>query len=460
MKHAAKGGRLLSKPKRYTSVVLISVVVAGVMGSMFAAISMDIRNREYFQAQAQTVAQNLPVNEITTLQGEGSDAATLAYMTIKGRMIQLHNSNPDISSAYLLGYRDKQLFYYADSKLENSTGFTAPGTPFKDASVRTVASFHTTDQPFIEGPVKNRKGTWLTTYAPVKDRTSGRTVALVALAVPAYSYYFQLFIYALVPLLLAAIPTAGLIRDRKLENKEREILSLKSQFVSIASHELRSPLNGMLWAIQSLLKKTDAEKDPEQNELLFDMYRSAEASLATVNEILDFSVFERGKEQKLHKDKVNLAQVLNEVQKTLKLGAAEKNIRIRRSEEWPEDLIVLGDVAALKRSLMNLISNAVKYSPDNSVVTLGYRSDKESYIISIADEGIGIPKDEQAKVLQGYYRASNAKEVQAHGTGLGLWMSKLIVEEHSGQLWLDPEVKKGTTVHIALPRSDTEKRSV
>lgn len=451
MKREAEESRLLSKPKRYTSAVLILVVVAGIMGSLFAAISMDLRNRDYYLAQAQTIAQNLPINEVTSLQGERSDSATLAYATVKSRMLQIHNSNPDIRFAYLIGSRDRKLFYYADSELEKSATYASPGTPYLHASPHIASAFYSSNEPFIEGPARDSKGTWLTTYAPVKDRNSGQTIALVALAVPAYTYYLQLFIYALVPLLLAAIPTAGLIRDRKLEIKEREIMGLKSQFVSIASHELRSPLNGMLWAIQSLLKKTDAKKDPEEKELLFDMYRSAESSLATVNEILDFSVFDRGKGQKNHKDSLNVAQVLGEVEKTLKLGASEKNIIIEHAEGWPEDIFVKGDVAALKRSFMNILSNALKYSPENSTVTLQYHTERQSHVISISDEGIGIPPEEQAKVLEGYYRASNARKVQASGTGLGLWMAKLIIEEHGGTLSLESSLGKGTTIHAALP---------
>jgi signal transduction histidine kinase len=98
----------------------------------------------------------------------------------------------------------------------------------------------------------------------------------------AQAYYGEILLYALVPLLLAAIPLAGILRDIKIQSKEHEILQLKNQFVSIASHELRSPLTGMLWGIQ-ILQRDEDKLSLKQRGLLHDMYLSTESSLSTVN---------------------------------------------------------------------------------------------------------------------------------------------------------------------------------
>lgn len=444
----------MAKPKRYTSVVLILVIVAGVMGSVFAAISMDLRNRDSYMNQAQTVAQTLPRDELKSLQGNNGDIATLAYTAVKGHVTQVMRSNPEIKSAYVMSKKNGDVITVADSAVPGSLYYSPPGQVYSNASPALVSALAASDDPFIEGPISDQRGTWLSALSPVKDARTGEVLAVVSLNIPASTYYFQLFIYSLVPLLLAALPVAGLLRDRKLEVKEKEILGLKSQFVSIASHELRSPLNGMLWAIQSMLKKSDPEKEPDENELLIDMYRSAESSLATVNEILDFSVFERGKEGNRQTDAVDLGTVLDEVQNTLKLGGAEKNLTIKRSNHWPEKIMVNGDVAALKRSFMNIVSNAIKYSPENSQIKLAYTLQDNLHVISVTDKGIGIPEAEQSKVLEGYYRASNAQKLQSHGTGLGLWVSKLVLEDHGGGLWLVSKEGQGTTVHMAIPATE------
>jgi len=101
---------------------------------------------------------------------------------------------------------------------------------------------------------------------------------------------------------------------------------------------------------------------------------------------------------------------------------------------------------------MNIVSNAIKYSPENSPITFLYDSKEDMHVIGVRDHGIGIPEEEQTKVLEGYYRATNATKVQAHGTGLGLWVTRLIVEKHGGVLRLDSKVGKGTTIYASFPK--------
>src|SRR5690606_9512802 len=260
--------------------------------------------------------------------------------------------------------------------------YVAPGYPYPEADQTFRSAFD--GNPVVEGPHRDRWGPSLSAYAPIIDPGSNTIYAMVAIHTPAVNYYGQLLIYTLVPILLTAIPLVGLMRDRKLETKEREITGLKNQFVSIASHELRSPITGMLWAIQSLLK-SEENLTKEQRNLLNDMYNSTASSLATVNEILDLSVFERGEAASLQRETVDMLAVISEVTKTLKLGAEEKNIEIIRSGEWPDRAFVSGDVAALKRSLMNIVSNAIKYSTQDSKVELTYNYKAQQHRFGVRD---------------------------------------------------------------------------
>ena len=153
-----------------------------------------------------------------------------------------------------------------------------------------------------------------------------------------------------------------------------------------------------------------------------------------------------------------MTAVMRQVSGTLRLGAQEKNITIDDSGKWPKQAYVLGGVGALKRAAMNIIANAIKYSPDGSTVTVGFRkSANNEHIISVSDHGIGIPEDEQEKVLRGYYRASNASAVQAHGTGLGLWVTSMVLSEHGGRIWFNSKENEGTTIFMALPATQIAK---
>lgn len=441
------------KPKRYTAVVAILIVAAGLASGAFAAITNATQKREYLVGRAQTIADTLPTIDVKSLEGNQDDLSTLAYFRVKQQLEQVRGSNLDIAKIRLFTSAEAKIQIKADALTPDSPGYASPGTEYPEASTALKDSM-TRGIPTFDSLVSDYSGRWVAAYAPVFEPETKQIIGSVGVFVPANSYYLEIALYALVPILLAAIPLAGILRDMKIQAKEHEIMQLKNQFVSIASHELRSPLTGMLWGITSL-QQAEKKLTKDQQNILHDMYKSTESSLATVNEILDQSIFERGQAGSLQRDIVDMTAVVRQVSGTLRLGAQEKNIAIEESGSWPEHAYVLGDVGALKRALMNVIANAIKYSPEGSSVSVSFRkSANKEHIISVADHGIGIPDDEQAKVLKGYYRATNATSVQAHGTGLGLWVTSMVVLEHGGRIWFNSKLDEGTTMFIALPASE------
>lgn len=445
-------GRLspVFKPKRYSAFVGVLIVAAGISSGVFAAATNGASKREYLIGRAQTISDTLPTADVVSLKGNQDDLSTLAYFRVKGQLEQVRSSNLDIERIRVYSLNGNEVTIKADGQTPDTAHYASPGTRYPEASAALKGALTSRNASF-DRLTQDYSGRWVAAYAPIYDEDSGQTVGAVGTFIPAQDYYLEILLYALVPMLLAAIPLAGILRDIKIQAKEHEIMQLKNQFVSIASHELRSPLTGMLWGITSL-QGDEKRFSKEQQRLLHDMFKSTEASLATVNEILDQSIFERGHAANLQRDSVDIRAVINQVRATLNLGAQEKKITIEETGAWPGHAFVTGDVGALKRAFMNIIANAIKYSPDKSTVSLTYRStDSNEHIIAIADSGIGIPASEQQRVMQGYYRASNATEVQAHGTGLGLWVTELIIQQHKGRIWINSVEGKGTTVYIALP---------
>lgn len=430
------------------------ILLAGAAGSVFAGITVRARLRESLLARAVTAAGALNVNEVATLKGTKQDLNTPVYQEIKQRITKIKSNNLDLSYVYLLGKRDGRIYYAVDSEPMGSPLNANPGDLNNGASDKIKGAFIVSDA-FIEGPKQNTYGNSVSAFVPVVNNSNNQTAAILGIDMPATEYYWQIFVSSVVPLLLAAIPFAGLLRDRQLEAKEREINQLKTQFVSVASHELRSPLAGTLWAVQTLLKPgSNTNLKENQTELLTDIYSSTASSIATVNEILDFSIFDRDEAIKLQHETVDLIPVLKEAQKMLKLSAQEADVNVVFTGHWPTLVETVGDVGALKRALTNVISNAVKYSKPKTKVELVYHYQNGEHVIAVRDHGIGIPKPEQTKVLQGYYRATNATRYQSRGTGLGLWITRLIIERHGGRLWIKSKENEGTVVFVAMPTPD------
>ncbi len=458
MRHKSVSWVTLHKPKRLTTVVMMLIIWAGVSGSIFAAIYVDTSEKSSLANRASTIATTISLPDLRAVQAMGMDIDTNSseYQRIRTTLQRVKTANSDLSHIRIIGKQEVIPHFIVDSEPSRSSYYTVSGFPHPDATSK-LESIFASPRTALEGPLLDRWGFWLSAYAPIVDPTNQQVLGVVSVYAPATTYYITLGLYALIPLILAYIPYAGLVRDRKLQSKEHEITALKSQFVSIASHEIRSPITGMLWAIQSLLKQ-DKNLTKSQISLLTDMYNSTQSSLATVNEILDMSVFERNQKGTLQRDTVNIFYVAQEVTKTLKLGAQEKNITVIIDPDWPKDSFVTGDVTALKRAIMNVLSNAIKYSPRSASINVSYRNvDDTLHSITIEDQGIGIPEGEQEKVLQGYYRASNANKVQAHGTGLGLWMTRLIIEQHGGTISLNSNEEKGTRITLNIPIEKTTK---
>lgn len=443
---------LLAKPKRYMTSSALVVLAVGLAGSALSAISAAQRSQDLMLSRATAAAGALPASDIKKLSGHKDDLGNPTYEDLKRRLIRIRQDNASMRTVYLLGQRDGQVFYYVDSESETSAGYAQPGLFYTETTTRLQAAF-TEDTAYLEGPSRDGFGTRISAIAPVVNETTGQTVAMLGIDVDAYDYYLQIFTYTVIPLLLAAIPLMVLVRNRRLEAKEQEVLQLKTQFVSVASHELRSPLTGALWGVQSLIKPgTNANLHKAQRDTLAAVYTNTATSLASVNEILDFSIFDRNKADKLHRVEVDLKAVLSDVVKLLGLSAQEADVTIRYKSDWPDNIMTIGDPGALKRAFSNILSNAIKYSRKGTAIELSYRLDGGHHTIAVKDHGIGIPAGEQAKVLEGYYRATNASRQLAHGTGMGLWVTKLIIEQHDGKLKLTSQVNKGTTVFASLPK--------
>lgn len=447
MKRLERPRNTTDTPRRTDSMLLALIIVAGISGSIFAGVSVFTRNREFLKGRAQTLAAALPAQDLSALKHNESDLQNPAYKDLKSRLTKVRNVNKDVRFAYLAGINKDTVYFIVDSEDPSSKDYSPPGQEYPEASNLFKSSF-AADSAMSEGPYRDRWGNWFSAFAPIVNPADGKVVAVAGVDSSALSNLVQIGLYALFPLLIASVPIALLMRERKEKRAQEEVALLKSSFVSVASHELRSPLNGLMWGIQSMLKKP---ADAAQEEMLTDMYISAELSLATVNEILDLSIFERGKGENMHKDPVDLLALMSEVIKVLKLAAKEKDVVVRMSKNWPDQARVIGDAGALKRAFMNILSNAIKYSSETSQITIDYRHEKGQHVVSIKDSGIGIPKDEIGRVMEGYYRARNTVKVESHGTGLGLKVSKLIVQEHKGKIWIESAENVGTTVHISLP---------
>lgn len=233
---------------------------------------------------------------------------------------------------------------------------------------------------------------------------------------------------------------------RKALEKEKELNELKSRFVSMASHEFRTPLSTIL-SSASLISKYKSTETEEKREKHIEKIKTAIGNLNNIlNDFLSLAKLEEGKTD-ITITEIYPSEIVNEI-----IGHLETVKRPGQNVEFncQEELSIQSDGKIFKNILINLLSNAIKYSKENSTIFIGIKYEKDSLILNIKDTGIGIPLSEQEHLFERFFRAKNATNIQ--GTGLGLNIVKKYVEMLNGSITFESIENEGTTFTVILPR--------
>ncbi len=234
--------------------------------------------------------------------------------------------------------------------------------------------------------------------------------------------------------------------------KEKEIDIAKTEFISIASHQLRTPLTSINWYTEMLIDDYGNELGEKPKEYVNVIRKVSSTMVGLVNALLQTSRLELGKVV-VNTKEIDLTSIAEDVLKELEPNIAKKRLNIERQYE-KQPIIIKTDPDLVRVVLQNLLSNSVKYTPENEKVIIRIREEDKMLKIEVADTGIGIPKEQQEDVFKKMFRADNIKKEDYEGTGLGLYIAKKIIRELKGKIYFrspDPETEKGTIFHVFLP---------
>lgn len=234
-------------------------------------------------------------------------------------------------------------------------------------------------------------------------------------------------------------------------SREREVDKVKSEFVSVVSHQLKTPLSGIKWISELMLGGELGELNKKQKEFLSNIYFNNERMIKLVNDLLDISHIETGRKFNIVRRKVDVVKIVGQVLEDNKKLAKEKNISIIKCAGAPNKLIMKLDDSKIEQVFANLINNAIKYSKKGGKIRISCEHKNGQVIFKIKDNGIGIPEEQQKKVFSKFFRAENAVANETDGTGLGLYIVKAIAEAHGGKIWFNSKKGQGTTFFFSLP---------
>jgi len=238
----------------------------------------------------------------------------------------------------------------------------------------------------------------------------------------------------------------------------RNVDRMKTAFVSTVSHELRTPLTSIKGFISTLLADSDSYYDHEtQREFYQIIDTECDRLTRLISDLLNVSRIEAGRALELNPKPIHIPPLIEKVVTVQKSYTNKHTFNVDLAEDFPT---IIADEDKVDQILTNLMNNAVKYSPGGGEVTITGSVHNDHVTVSIADQGVGIPKEHLSRVFERFHRVDNRDTREVGGTGIGLYLVRHLVEAHGGKIWAESEVGKGSTFHFTLPEKPPSEEEV
>jgi signal transduction histidine kinase len=449
--------------------VLVVIVVLGVFFQMRSTSVMESHIRNQLRTAASIGALQFTFNEIDAIHGP-KDMSKPVFHQLVQKLDDIRTRVPNAKFAYIFRKTDKEnvLSFVADAdsnkSLEaldlNKNGSVdsdeEPGFPGEQYDISAIPLLE--NEAFLGAVASDvytdQWGSLLSGFAPIVDE-NGNTVAILGIDMDAKEY-MMIAQSVLSPLLLLLVFVVGVLMTsyigifvwrRRLENM-RELDRERSRLMDLTLHQIGTPLSGMHWWVEILHDEATKYPDMEKHEA-FEHLNIGMSRMTEVIEALAKASKLRRKELELHAESLLLKQNFEE---TIKAFQNELTYREQAVELTIDpSLSVHFDRSLLSEVTQSLLKNAMYYSPARSRIFVHAEAKEGKTEVSIRDEGYGISSEDLEGIFKEMRRGKDAYKSQPVGNGLGLYITKGIIERGGGDMWIESQKGKGTTVHFTLP---------
>lgn len=244
---------------------------------------------------------------------------------------------------------------------------------------------------------------------------------------------------------------------KREKDRKRDLEGSKTEFVSLISHQLRTPPSTIKWYAEMLLREDKGVLTEDQKKYVRQIATSSQQMITLTNALLNVSRLEL-QSFAIEPEEVDTTKIVKQLLVTYQQQILDKKLQVHESYEENLPLLTT-DPKFLTIALQNLLINAITFTPENGQITLSVTKEgKDKIHIKIIDTGCGIPKDQQSQIFTKLFRASNARMIDRKGNGLGLYIAKSIITTMGGKISCESEENKGTTFSLVLPRLGLHKR--
>jgi signal transduction histidine kinase len=402
------------------------------IGKMVNVTSQDIfADPVALQARLKDVAKVIPeVRSLDVLRKEGEDFMVVASVT------DAAVGQPTHGTQYILSWYNDQ----AIAALTKSPRSAGDATPLTAEEVRNTDRFWSVVMP-LHGP-DGEKAYLLTAKISL-------SIIDDLIRENLFWSYLWLAITVLIVILVLSSNTR-IFEYAILFRKLQEVDQMKDDFISMASHELRAPITAVRGYLSLFLEDAFGKMEEKPKGVLQTTFAIATHLAGLVEDLLDVSRIEQGR-MSMNLEEVDMAPVIEEIVKQLHFEAEKKGLAFTYEKPATPLPMVKVDVARLKQVLINLCSNAIKYTPKGSVTVTTEVTPEKMLEIRVTDTGLGMSAEAQEKLFQKFYRVKTDETSLIPGTGLGLWITKKIVETMKGRIGVESIEKVGTQMNVMFP---------
>ncbi len=233
--------------------------------------------------------------------------------------------------------------------------------------------------------------------------------------------------------------------------RAKEMEQAKNDFLSLASHQLRTPLSGMRWLLETLRRKIFGDLSHKQKEYIDEVYQMNNRMIELVSSMLDILRLESG-QAFTKKEKIPVSKFSDDIAEMMGPVAKSKKIIMNDKLKGRDDIVIFSDFQAVKNILETFVSNAVSYSPEGKKIEVGIKEEGRRAVFYVKDQGIGIPEEERPHIFERFFRGYQAKNIKPAGTGLGLSLAALIANKVGGKLSFESKEGKGSTFYLSIDK--------